>query len=660
MKKENEKNTIEKVNMSSQSIDDVNILNLAKLFPNCVREGKVDFEIFKKMFNEESVIENVGAKQIEKYSISWAGKSESIKNMRTESTGTLKRDGKGVNEEETENIFIEGDNLEVLKLLQKRYFNKIKMIYIDPPYNTGKDFVYKDNFKDNVADYYENTGQTDDGVKMTTNTEKNGRFHSDWLTMMYPRLFLARNLLRDDGVIFVSIDDNEVANLRLIMDEIFGEENFVGSFIWKKTENIKMDSKFFSENKDYVLCYKKSNIEEFNKILSTEERYNLEDEKGKYYLRRLDGKNGYTKGLDYIIEFEGKKYYAGGAFEKYKKRQEEGGASKDPRWLWSKNKFEEGLKNNDIVFKENYVYNKVRYDGIAKKPYTDFLNVSSGQSSQKALNDLFDNERIFDHPKPVDLVIELLNMISDKDVDEEIILDFFAGSGTTAHAVMDLNAEDGGNRKYICVQLPEATDENSEAYKAGYKTISQITRERIKRAGKKIMEDKKEKIKERINNLDFGFKSYNLTSSNYRKWENIYNDEENIDERVLAQAKLLTESPLIDNYQEINVVYEILLKEGFDLNSHVEKQDKYYVITEKSFVEDENQNNKDDEKVENIKVEKVRRIYISFAKEIKEDQVEKLSLTEFDIFVCFDSALNDSVKANLCEKKFIKFKVKTI
>lgn len=179
MKKENEKNTIEKVNMSSQSIDDVNILNLAKLFPNCVREGKVDFEIFKKIFNQESVIENVGAKQIEKYSISWAGKSESIKNMRTESTGTFKRDGKGVNEEETENIFIEGDNLEVLKLLQKRYFAKIKMIYIDPPYNTGKDFVYKDNFKDNVADYYENTGQTDDGVKMTTNTEKNGRFHSD-------------------------------------------------------------------------------------------------------------------------------------------------------------------------------------------------------------------------------------------------------------------------------------------------------------------------------------------------------------------------------------------------------------------------------------------------------------------------------------------------
>jgi len=262
-----------------------------------------------------------------------------------------------------------------------------------------------------------------------------------------------------------------------------------------------MDSKFLSENKDFILCYKKPLLEEFNKILSTTERYKLEDEKGKYYLRKLDGKNGYTKSLDYVIKYNGKKYYAGGSYEKWKKRQEEGADGKDPIWLWSRKKFEERLKNNEIVFKNGNVYNKVRYDGVAKKPYTDFLNVSSGQTSQKELDKLFDEKRVFDHPKPVDLIIEFLKMSSDK---KSLILDFFAGSGTTGDAVMQLNAEDGGNRKYILVQLPEEIDKkkNKTAYdfikdelKIENPTIFDITKERLIRAGKKVNQELDEKIK---------------------------------------------------------------------------------------------------------------------------------------------------------------------
>lgn len=614
-------NTVEKVSTTSLDLGNEDIQKLNEIFPNVFDEGKLDIEKLKNFLGDKCINEKV----IEKYSLNWAGKSNAFKAIRVPSTGTLARDHKGVEEDDSENIFIEGDNLEVLRLLQKHYYSKIKMIYIDPPYNTGKDFVYKDNWTEDIDSYYKLTGQTDEnGIKMTANTEKNGRFHSDWLTMMYPRLFLARNLLKDDGVIFVSIDDNEVANLRLIMDEIFGEENFVGTLIWKKTENIKMDSKFFSENKDYIICYKKQNIEEFNKILSTEERYNLEDEKGKYYLRKLDGKNGYTKGLDYVIEFNNIKYYPGGSFEKWEKRQNEGGASKDPRWLWSKEKVEEGLKNNDIVFKNGNVYNKVRYDGIAKKPYTDFLDVSSGQSSQQQFNNLFDGDRLFDHPKPIDLVEELLKMVSDDS--DDIILDFFAGSGTTAHAVMDLNAEDGGNRKWICVQLPELTDEKSEAYKAGYKTISEISRERIKRAGKKIKEENKDK-----KDLDLGFKTFTLEKSNYRMWNVL--GENDTKENVIAQAKLFTEKPLVDNYKEIDVVNEILLKEGFDLNSKVEKKDDVYVVTQKD---------NDEEK----------RIFITFKKKVTEIDVAKLKLTENDTFVCLDSALSDTDKTNISREKF--------
>ena len=554
---------LEKEDMQSADIVKENIGQLKQLFPEVFSEDKINFEKL------EEILGNYVNQDEDHYNFTWHGKKKAARLAQTPSTGTLRpAKDESVDFDNTQNLFIEGDNLEVLKLLQKSYHRQVKMIYIDPPYNTGNDFVYEDDFRDGVKNYLEMTGQIDgEGKKFGTNSSSAGRYHTNWLNMMYPRLKLARNLLRDDGVIFISIDDNEQANLKKLCDEVFGEDNMLGTFIWKKTENIKMDSKFFSQNKDYVLCYKKGNLEEFNKILSSEERYNLEDEKGKYYLRKLEGKHGYTKSLDYIIEYDGRSYYAGGSYEKWKVRQEGGATSKDPRWLWSKTKFEVGLKNNEIVFKNGNVYNKVRYDGVAKKPYVDFLNTPSGQTAQKELDRLFGGKRIFDHPKPTDLVGEFLKMTYSTDC-QDLILDFFSGSATTAHAVMQLNAEDGGNRKCISVQLPEKTDEKSEAFKAGYKNIAEISKERIRRAAKKIKQENPGY------QGDLGFKVFKLDSSNIKRWDASF---DNLEQNLIDAVDYIKQDRSNDD-----IVYEILLKYGLDLAVPIETKEiagtKIYII----------------------------------------------------------------------------------
>lgn len=456
-------------------------------------------QLAKKLADKEINFSN------ESYGLDWLGKSYARLLASDAATTLLQADESHNNIAENknaQNLLLKGDNLEVLKHLSQAYHQKIKMIYIDPPYNTGSDgFVYHDDRKFTTQQLCDLAGVSEERAQRILNfTQSASNSHSAWLTFMYPRLYIAKQLLKDDGVIFVSIDDNEVAQLRLLMDEIFGEENFIGVLLWKKTENIKMDSKFFSENKDYILSYKKQNLNEFNKILSTEERYKLQDDKGKYYLRKLDSKSSsYSKSLDYVIKHNGVEYYAGGSKKDWEKRRL-GANKKDAIWLWSKKTFEEGLKNNEIVFQNGNVYNKVRYDGIAKKPYTDFLTASSGQSSQKKLDALFDGQRLFDHPKPVDLILDFLNMASSNSSD--IILDFFAGSGTTGDAVMHLNAEDGGERKYILVQLPELIDQNKS--KTAYDfvkndlqaepTIFEITKERLLRAAKKINADLDKKV----------------------------------------------------------------------------------------------------------------------------------------------------------------------
>lgn len=620
---------------------------LRKIIPEAFAENKIDWDKLKATLDGDVNTD------VEKYGLHWAGKSNAFKAIRVPATGTLVPQEKESKDwDTTGNIFIEGDNLEVLKLLQKHYRGQIKMCYIDPPYNTGKDFIYKDNFTENISDYYERTGQSKDGIKLTSNMESNGRYHSDWLTMMYPRLFLAKNLLKDDGVIFVSIDDNEVANLRMIMDEIFGEENFVAIFPWKK-RTAKSDVPFgVSQDYEWIVCYNK---ESFIGGLSHERKYYSSDDYKNDRWRLSDlttqkiESDRPNSAFDLVDPKTGKKY------------------PYNPKRLWgiTKDTFQDYYDKGKIVFPDDYdflninipAYRVFESEDKAKavqkygsediiKAVSTFLpkEVGMSEDGNKEVADLF-GSKIFSYPKPVSLIKHFIGAINDR---ECLLLDFFAGSGTTAHAVMELNKEDGGNRKWICVQIPEETDKKSEAYQAGYKTIAEISRERIRRAGEKIKEDViQEKVPPRrglqevygykdreigelesdaTRDLDIGFKSLKLSQSNYRQW-NVLTDKED-EKKLKDQMKLFAEKPLVDGYDEKVVVYEILTKEGFDLNAEVEEKAvgkmELWVISGSE-----------------------KKMFISFAKKLTKEQIEELKLTESDIFVCFDSALDDTTKVNL-------------
>jgi len=427
----------------------------------------------------------------------WEGKEYLDKICKIPSIGTLRPcKEESVNFDETENLYIEGDNLEVLKLLQKSYYGKIKMIYIDPPYNTGKDFVYKDNFKDNLQNYLEVTGQVDgEGKRISANQETAGRYHSNWLNMMYPRLFLARNLSKDDGVIFISIDDNEVANLRKVCDEIFGEENFIGSFLKQSKVGGGSDSKFMVKEHEYLLLYSKASeclpemFEEHNKEYL--KRYKEQDENGRYFWDTF-ARPGLSSPIVYDINAPD-------------------GTVINNGWIRSKERFEKEYAEGIVKInkKENGewgVYFKQYLNNMGKKPRSMTSDFGGTIEGKKEIGELFGNDKIFSYPKSSTYLIKIMKFLNfEKD---DIILDFFSGSATTAHAVMQLNAEDEGNRKYIMVQLPETTDEKSESYKAGYKNICEIGKERIRRAGAKILEEKKNK--KGIENLDIGFKVLKL------------------------------------------------------------------------------------------------------------------------------------------------------
>ncbi len=615
-----------KINLTSEDVVAEKLAELRRVFPEAFSEDKIDWEKFRGFFDEGGVVAGV-----EKYGLNWAGRGKAFSAIRTSATGTLSPvPDESVNFEGTENVFIEGDNLEVLKLLQKHYREKIKMIYIDPPYNTGKDFVYKDNFTQSVADYYEQTGQTEGGIKMTANTEKNGRYHSDWLTMMYPRLFLAKNLLREDGVIFVSIDDNEVANLRLIMDEIFGEENFVATFPWKK-RTAKSDVPFgVSQDFEWILCYAK---ESFLAGLAQERKYYQTDDfpNDRWRLSDLTKQTSASErpnsAFD-LIDPKTKKVYPF-----------------NPKRTWSitTDTFQEYYDKGKIVFPDDYDFLRItipayrvfesedKEKALKKYGTEDQIKAASTQlpkevgmneDGNKEMEELFGG-KLFSFPKPTRLIKYFLDIVNNKD-EGDIILDFFAGSGTTAHAVMDLNAEDGGNRKWICVQLPEVTDEASEAYKAGYKNIAEISRERIRRAGAKIAK--------KFVDGDTGFKAFALSKSNYTQW-NVLTDKDD-EETFLKQSKLFIEQPLVKGYDEKAVVYEILLKEGFDLNAKVEREDgelNLWIITDGD-----------------------KKLFVTFAKKVTQEQVKNLELTETDTFVCFDNALDDTTKVNIMRNLTVK------
>jgi len=543
-------------NLNGQSLDllQENIAVLRELFPEVCCEDKIDFDKLKQVLGEYT------DDSAERYNFTWNGKGQALRLSQTPSMGTLrpcKEESK--NWDDTQNLYIEGDNLEVLKLLQKSYHGKVKMIYIDPPYNTGSDFVYPDDFSDSLENYKEITGQVDaEGRKVSTNSEANGRYHTDWLNMMYPRLRLARNLLTDDGVIFISIDDNEVDNLKKICNGIFGEDNFVAQMIWERAFSPKNDAKYVSNSHDYVLFYAKSIVSfTIGKLERTEEvdsRYKNPDNdpRGNWTSGDLSVKT-YNENSDYEI------------------KTPSGRMVNPPHgacWRVSKERFKELVEDNRIWFGENgeNVPRLKRFlseikEGMAPTSILFYKEVGHSQEGRQELKALFDDKGYFDGPKPVRLLRRLLTLANTNT--NSVILDFFSGSATTAHAVMQLNAEDGGNRKFIMVQLPEPCAEGTEAAKAGYQNICEIGKERIRRAGEKIKAEVEEqnaqlKIGEEPKKVpDIGFKDFKLDSSNLKKWQPDYDEFE--------QSLWDSVGNYVDGRSELDVVYEIMLKMGLDL-----------------------------------------------------------------------------------------------
>ncbi len=549
---------------------------LRSLMPEVFNEGKIDWEKLKATLGENINFSN------ERYVLNWAGKSDAFRVMQQPSSATLVpcRE-ESVDFDNTQNIFIEGENMEVLKVLQKSYFNKIKMIYIDPPYNTGNDsFIYPDKFSETKEEYMRRVGDKDEDGYMTRegmfrkNSKENGQYHSNWLNMMMPRLYLAKSLLREDGVIFVSIDDNEVHNLRLLMNEIFGEENFIAQLIWQKRKGGGNDSKYIAVDHEYILIYVKSIIANESWRIAYDKkylaRYEFEDEQGKFYYDTLS-RNGLQNPIIYDVVCP------------------DGHVIKNGTWQVSEKTFKEGLESGEIVFiktkKGNYsVVRKVRMP--EGKVSRSIINHVTNKNSADEMDALFENPKMFSNPKPSAL-LKLLFQLKPSSTEEDIILDFFAGSGTTAHAVMQLNKEDGGKRKYICVQLPELCDEKSEAYKAGYKTIAELSKERIRRAGMNIRTEVEAEQAKQQGRLDFegeepvrmpdlGFKVFKLAESNFKQWRDIKGS----DKEEWKQQLFDLLDPLAKNATVGNMVYELLLKSGKDLNSRIEHKAGYYTVND--------------------------------------------------------------------------------
>ncbi len=548
------------LNGNSLDILEENVKNLRQLFPEVECDGKIDFDMLRQILGEYVDDDK------ERYNFKWNGKGKALRFSQTPSTGTLrpcKEESKDW--DDTQNLYIEGDNLEVLKILQKSYHGKIKMIYIDPPYNTGKDFVYPDNYHDSLENYKAITGQTDEeGNRISTNTEASGRFHTDWLNMMYPRLRLARNLLTDDGVIFISIDDNEVDNLKKICDEVFGEDNFITHIIWEKRFTRSNNAKMFASLTDYILMYRKSSelsVLRESRNEKNDSIYTNPDNDPRGVWTSVSYVNPALKeqrpNLSYDIEnpITGKMVTHPTNAWKYEYATYEQHV-KDNKLYWGKN------GENQYPRLKKFLYEME--GGIVPANLWYRKDVDTTDSASKDLEALI-GRGIFDFPKTIKLICKMMDITTQPN---DIILDFFSGSATTAHAVMQLNAENGGNRRFICVQLPEPTTEDSEAFKAGYKNICEIGKERIRRAGEKIkteIESGNEQLKideEPKTVPDIGFKVFKLDSSNLKKWNPDFDNLE------------LTLDDMINNYvpdrTEEDVVYEFMLKMGLDLSYPVD------------------------------------------------------------------------------------------
>jgi len=561
--------------MDGKSLDitEERLNKLKEILPDAFTEGKIDWEKLQASLGEDIEFKN------ERYVLNWAGKSDAFRVLQSPTTATLvpsKEESVGF--DNTENIFIEGENLEVLKVLQKSYFGKIKMIYIDPPYNTGNDkFIYPDKFSESREEYLSRIGDRDETGYMTReglfrkNSKDSGHYHSNWLSMMYPRLFLARNLLQEDGVIFVSIDDNEVHNLRLMINEIFGEENFVAQFVWQKKYS-RDNRPLIGTTHEYIVMYA-TNIEYFSNVRNL---LAPSEESLKVYRNPNNDPRGRWRPIPMTAQ-------AGHATPSqfYEITTPTGVIHKPPVgrcWAITKKKYEQLLKEGRIYFgKDNSSQpNIIRYideiDGFVPWTWLPSSEVGHTDSAMKEFYSIMGKEAAFETPKPSTLMKHFIKIASNNN---DLILDFFAGTSTTAHAVLDINNEDGGNRKFIMVQLPEKCDEKSEAFKAGYETIAEIGKERIRRVIKNIKEDKQTKLNVdgATGKQDLGFKVFKLQLSNFKIWRSDVKTEE----ELFTQLTLHTD-PVDENAKIENILYELLLKSGVPLTAKIEEKDSYYLV----------------------------------------------------------------------------------
>jgi adenine-specific DNA-methyltransferase len=597
------------------------VAQLKALFPEASSEGKIDLDKLQAALGD--VVDNGP----ERYTFTWAGKRDAIRILQMPTRATLVPcPEESVNWESTRHLFVEGDNLEVLKLLFKPYFGRVKMIYIDPPYNTGNDFIYPDNFTDPLTTYLRLTGQRDEaGNLLTSNPETGGRYHSAWLSMMYPRLFLARQLLREDGVIFVSIDDHEVHNLRLLMDEVFGEENFIDNIIWKKRYGGGAKEKYLVSLHEYILFYAKNKDSLDPLFIPTdpetiEKYYKFKDEKyetrGPYRTHPLEATKsmGERKNLVYPI-------LAPDGTEVWPKRQ----------WLWSKERATEALQSNELVFvqgKDGWTVHTKQYlrDEAGNMRSSKAFSIIDDVYTQHGTNEvieIFGDAQIFPFPKPTKLMRPLLQIATISD-EEDIILDFFAGSCASAQAVLELNREDGGNRRFIVVQLPEPTGNPQ------IPTIADIGKERIRRVIARMRQATAGQLplEMRTTPEDLGFKVFKLAPSNFRGWAGVAAPEAG----AYAQQMELFADPLVEGWTAEKVVAEVALKEaGFGLNYQVEAvagvagQTVYRVVDP----------------------DKGQTFHICLDARVRLEALKLLELGRDDLFVCRAGALDDETAANL-------------
>lgn len=601
----------EKMPLTSEDICYERIARLRDTFPEAFTEGKVDFDKLRQVLGEKVVTDR------ERYGLSWARKSEAIRNIQTPSVATLVPNREeSVEFDTTENLFVEGDNLEVLKLLQKGYHGQVKMIYIDPPYNTGNEFIYPDNFREGIEDYLRYSGQVgDNGTKLSTNTETGGRYHSNWLSMMYPRLFLARNLLREDGVIFVSIDDHEIHNLRMLMNEIFGEEHFVAQITWKKRGGPPND-KVIGAVHEYIVIYARSADEAALKLM-----LRSEESKARYGNPDGDPRGAWVAG-DLSANAKGGRFVASLYYEiENPKMGQKHLPPEGACWRFSKERMQELMEDNRITFGSNGTgrpklkrfLTEVR-EGVTVPTLWD--SVASNTDARREINEIFGSNSTFETPKPTALMKRMLEIVEGE---EAIILDFFAGSAATAQSVLEQNNEDGGNRRFIMVQLPEKTDNPD------YPTIADIGKVRIRRVIEKLNDEDNGKLRtEDVPPQDRGFKVFELTSSNFKIWDGTEASKE--PEQLVEQLRAFSENVLPDRTQE-DILYEILLKSGLPLTAEVEQLEvagrEVYAVSGGL-------------------------LFVCLEDHVDEDLVQAVAEFEPGRFVCLDSAFdgNDKLKTN--------------